>query len=522
MNPAPAYFQPAPAEPQRLTVDLCVYGCASGAIISAIEAAERGLTVALVAPARHLGGMTSGGLGMTDIGNKSAIGGKAREFYQRVGLHYGAPVEWRFEPSVAARVLDDWLTATTVRVCRAQYLDTVIKEDGLLRAIRTVSGLEVTARMFIDATYEGDLLARAGVSHRIGREANREFGETLNGQHICGGHQFLQPVDPYITPGAPGSGLLPGIEPVNDYQHGGGDHRVQAYNFRLCLTRRADLRLPFPKPAAYDAAWYELLKRHLATGWREVFDKFDPIRNGKTDTNNHGAVSTDFIGQNHAYPAAAYAQRERIFQAHVTWQQGLLWCLANDPAIPAAVREPMRAWGLCRDEFTDTGGWPHTLYVREARRLLGETIMTEHHCTGAVTAARAIGLASYGMDSHHCRRLVVAGRVQNEGDIQASLQRPYPIPYEALLPRRAECRNLLVTCCLSATHIAFGSIRMEPVFMVLGQSAAVAVALALEEKIALHDVNYDTLKAELQRQRQVLDPAQTEPQTGVHAELAAP
>jgi hypothetical protein len=519
MKTGACYFNPTVDEAQVVSADLCVYGGVSGAIISAIEAAERGLDVVLVAPCWHLGGMTSGGLGMTDIGNKSSIGGKAREFYQRVGAHYQAEIEWRFEPSVAEKVFEGWLRETSVRVFRGQYLGQVIKEDGVIKAIRTVSGLQVAARVFIDASYEGDLMAQAGVSYHVGREANQMYGETLNGQHICGEHQFGAFVDPYAVPGAPGSGLLPGIDADASYRQGGGDHRVQAYNFRLCLTQRDDIRIPFPKPAAYDEAWYVVLKRHLATSWNEVFRKFDMVRNRKTDTNNHGAVSTDFIGQNHGYAAAGYEQRELIFQAHVTYQQGLMWCLANDPGVPAEIREQMGAWGLCRDEFVDSGGWPHSLYVREARRMTGEVIMTEHHCTGAVTGEQAIALASYVMDSHNCRRLVVDGRLQNEGDIQSGPCKPYPISYQAILPRKAECRNLLVTFCLSASHIAFGSIRMEPVFMVLGQSAAVAAALALDEGIALQDVNYDALRAGLLDRRQVLDPAQTGKQDGVHAEL---
>ena len=518
MSIGPYYFKPAVFESQTVSADLCVYGGVSGAIISAIEGAERGLRVVLVAPGWHLGGMTSGGLGMTDIGNKSAIGGKAREFYRRVGAHYQAEIEWRFEPSVAEQVFEDWLRESKVQVFRGQYLDQVIKEDGAIKSLLTVSGLRVNARVFIDATYEGDLMARAGVSYHVGREANSVYGETLNGQHIRDLHQFGAFVDPYVVPGTPGSGLLPGIDADDRYQQGAGDHRVQAYNFRMCLTQRDDIRIPFPKPAAYDEAWYVMLKRYLATGWNEVFRKFDLVRNKKTDTNNHGAFSTDFIGQNYAYANADHEQREKIFQAHVTYQQGLMWCLANDPGVPAAVREPMSTWGLCRDEFPTFGGWSYALYVREARRMIGEIVMTEHHCTKAIEAENSVGLAAYGMDSHNCRRLVVNGRVMNEGDVQVRVHHPYPIPYQAILPKQTECNNLLVTFCVSASHIAFGSIRMEPVFMVLSQSAAIAADLALRDRASVQEVNYEVLRKELLAQGQILDANKTQ-QGSAHAEL---
>ncbi len=286
----------------------------SGGVIAAIEASRRGHRVVLIEPSRHLGGVTAGGLGMTDIGNKRAIGGLSREFYRRLGGHYGVKEEWLFEPHAAEKVFEEWLKETSVQVFRRQFIDMVRKDGSRIVALQTVSGLVVEARVFIDCSYEGDLMARASVSYAVGRESNAQYGETYNGQQIRDLHQFHAPVDPYVVPRTPASGLLPGIDADHDYQTGAGDHRVQAYNFRMCLTRRPDIRIPFPKPAAYDDAWYTLLRRYLATGWNEAFEKFDPIRNGKTDTNNHGAVSTDFIGMNHAYPEADYATRERIYQ----------------------------------------------------------------------------------------------------------------------------------------------------------------------------------------------------------------
>lgn len=505
MATRPRYADPAPFLDETIIADLCVYGGVSGGVIAAIQGALRGLNVVILEPGRHLGGMTAGGLGMTDVGNKDGIGGLAREFYRRVGRHYGVREEWRFEPHVAEAVFENWLAGSGVRIFRRQLVDSVMMEGPRIAALRTVSGLSVRAKVFIDASYEGDLMARAGVTYTVGREDGSLYNEKINGEQIHTGHQFGCPVDPYAIPGVPASGLLPGIDANGDFRKGRGDRRVQSYNFRMCLTRQPDLRIPFPKPDDYDPAWYILLKRFLATGWNEAFEKFDPIRGDKTDTNNHGAVSTDFIGMNHAYPEADYAAREKIFQAHVTWQQGLMWTLANDPEIPAAIREPMSEWGLCRDEFQDCGGWPHALYIRESRRMVSDYVMTEHNCRGDIFAEDSAGIAAYGMDSHNCRRIVVDGAVKNEGDIQEGGFLPYPVSYRSIIPRKGECSNLLVPFCLSATHISFGSIRMEPVLMVLGQTAAIAAALAIEEKASVQELPYSALRGELLAAGQILE-----------------
>jgi hypothetical protein len=358
--------------------------------------------------------------------------------------------------------------------------------------------------MFIDASYEGDLLAKAAVRYDVGREANSVYGETLNGQQMRNGHQFDGAVDPYIVAGTPGSGLLPGIETA-PYEEGAGDKRVQAYNFRMCLTKRADIRVPFPKPANYREELYFLLKRYLALGKNEwYFYKFDAIRNGKTDTNNCTAVSTDYIGMNFGWPEGNYEDRERIFQDHVNYQQGLMWCLANDPGVVPEIHEPMSEWGLPRDEFVTTGGWPHALYIREGRRMISDYVMTEHNCKGTTVAEDSVALGAYAMDSHNCRRLVQNGAVRNEGDVQVEVQ-PYPISYRSIVPARGQCPNLFVTFAVSASHIGFGSIRMEPVYMELGQVAAIAGAMALEEKLAVQEVNDPALRTELLAAGQVLE-----------------
>lgn len=465
--------------------------------MAAIEGVERGLRVALLHPGKHIGGVTTGGLGMTDIGNKYAIGGKSLEFYQRVGQACGMDIAWRFEPHVAMSVFHEWLAQVELDTITGAYIEAAQVVDGRLVALTTVSGLTVKASVFIDTSYEGDLMARAGVSYTVGREDNSRYDETLNGAQIREHHQFLAPVDPYVVPGVPSSGLLPGIEEAADYVQGEGDHRVQAYNFRMCLTQRKDIRLAFPKPRDYRSEQYILLKRWLDTGWNEAFEKFDLLINGKTDTNNHGAVSTDYIGANHHYTEASYAEREDIFQAHVSYQQGLMWCLANDKDIPAAIREPMRTWGLCADEFGSTGGWPHALYVRESRRMVSDLVMTEHHCMKNAFVDDSIGLAAYNMDSHNCRRLVRQGRVVNEGDVQVCVPGPYEVSYRSIVPKAGECSNLLVPFCLSASHIAFGSIRMEPVFMGLSQAATIAAVIALDDGCQVQEVSYESLELEL-------------------------
>jgi len=506
----PRYFDPAPFQRRTIAGDICIYGGTSGGVISAIEAAERGRRVILVESGAHLGGMTSGGLGMTDVGSQSlihAIGGKAREFYRRVGRHYGVAEEWYFEPHVAEHVFESWLAESGVLLYRREFLHAVEMEatsaGRRIRSISTLSGLAVRADIFIDCSYEGDLLAKAGVSHTVGRESSSLYRESYNGMKIKD-NRFECPVDPWRVAGDPASGLLPGIEGGGDYLEGLGDHRIQAYNFRLCLTNRPGLRIPFTKPVGYDPSEHELLRRYLKAGWRDIFRKFDPIRNGKTDTNNHGAVSTDFIGRNHAYPGENYEGRERIYQAHVTYQRGHFWCLANDPDVPSAIRDAMSEWGLAGDEFVRTGHWPHALYVRESRRMISDCVMTQHHCTGQQVVSDAVGLAAHGMDSHTCRRVVRNGMVTNEGDVQVHGLLPYGISYGALVPKQAECTNLLVPFCLSASHIAFGSIRMEPVLMVLGQSCAIAAEIALSEKRPVQAIPYDALRHELLNAGQIL------------------
>jgi ribulose 1,5-bisphosphate synthetase/thiazole synthase len=494
---------------QAQPYDLVVYGGTSAGVTAAVQAARMGKSVVLVEPGKHLGGLTTGGLGATDTGNKGAIGGLAREFYRRLGKHYGAGESWTFEPHVAEAAIEAMLAEHKVPVLRGERLDLargVEKQGRRIVAITMESGKLLAGRMFLDCTYEGDLMAKAGVSYTVGRESNATYRETLNGVQLGSKkHQFLTKVDPYVRPGDPASGLLPGIHGDSPGEHGQGDRRVQAYNFRMCLTKDPANRLPFPKPDPYDPLRYELLLRYIHSGVFDALDSSKPMPGGKTDTNNNGAFSTDNIGMNYDYPEGDYATRERIVKEHIAYQQGMMWFLANDPRVPKKVRDEVGQWGLCKDEFVDNGGWSHQMYVREARRMVSELVMTEHHCQGREKAGDSVGLASYGMDSHNTQRYVKDGYAQNEGDVQVHGFPPYAIGYRSIVPKAAECENLLVPVCMSASHIAYGSIRMEPVFMILGQSAATAACQALDQQVSVQRVDVAKLQARLRADGQVLD-----------------
>ncbi len=513
--------------------DLVVYGGTSAGVASVVQAARMGKTAVLIEPGKHLGGLTSGGLGWTDSGNKAVIGGIAREFYQRIKKHYDRPeawihekrenyksyrptedAMWTFEPKVAEAIFREMLREAKVEVVLGERLDRTpgkgVHLDGKrITSITMESGKTFAGTMFIDATYEGDLMAAAGVSYTVGRESNAKYSETLNGVAVRWNkhnHLFYRKVDPYIRPGDPTSGLLPIIEPGPIPADGEGDHRVQAYCYRLCMSRVPANRVPFPKPADYDEKLYELLLRNFEAGDLRFPMKPDMMPNGKTDTNNNCAVSTDFIGANYKYPEASYAERDKILAAHESYQKGLMWTLANHPRVPQKIRDQMAVWGLAKDEFLDHGNWPHQIYVREARRMVGDHVQTEKDCRRLRDTPMSVGMGSYNMDSHNCLRFVTKeGFVQNEGDVQESPGGPYRISYQAIVPKKGECPNLLVPVCLSSSHIAYGSIRMEPVFMVLGQSAATAASLAIDAKLDVQAVDYAKLRERLLADRQVLE-----------------
>jgi len=512
------------------TADLIVYGGTSAGVIAAVEAVRLGKTVIVIEPSQHLGGLSSGGLGWTDSGNKSVIGGISLEFYERVKKEYDKPATWRwekaegykryrpdesaiwvFEPHIAEKVFEDFIRENKIPVFRGERLDLkdgVTKQGDRLVEIRMESGLRFRGKQFLDTTYEGDLMAKAGIPYTVGREASAKYGEGLNGVQKARTvkHQFESPVSPYMNPNDPSSGLLPGVHGDDPGEEGAGDHRVQAYCFRMCLSNHPQNRVPFPKPDNYDPLRYELLARYLATGWKGVFNKFDVIPNRKTDTNNHGAFSTDNIGMNYDYPDGDYETRDQIIQEHTDYQQGLMWFLANDPRVPDNIRNKMNKWGLAKDEFLDNNHWPHQIYVREARRMVSDFVMTQPHLQLVKETPESVGMGSYNMDSHNVQRYVTPdGFARNEGDIQVSPGGPYPVSYRAICPPKSDCTNLLVPVCLSSSHIAYGSIRMEPVFMILGHSAAAAACQAIDREIAVQDVSYELLSEQLKKEGQVLE-----------------
>lgn len=538
LAPAPVLALPLPPQPARTqTADVIIYGGTSAGVTAAVQTARMGHSVVLIEPTRHIGGLTSGGLGFTDSGDKRVIGGLSREFYQRVRRHYDntsawnqeRPADyaryrasedamWTFEPRVAEQILRSMLNEAKVPVIEGERLDRkpggVRMKSGRILEIHMESGLTITGKQFLDATYEGDLMAAAGVAFTVGREANSVHSETLNGNQVRANthnHRFLKNVSPFRIPGDRSSGLLPGVEDAPAGTDGTGDHRVQAYCFRMCMSNSPQNRRPFPKPDGYREDDYELLFRNFEAGDLRFPMKPDMMPNRKTDTNNNCAVSTDYIGANYRYPEADYAERDAIILEHRRYQQGLMWTLANHPRVPQSIRDEMSQWGLPLDEFIDNGNWPHQLYIREARRMVSDYVVTEADCRRERIATDSVGLGSYNMDSHNVRRFVTTdGHVQNEGDVQASPGGAYLISWRSLIPRRGQVTNLTVPVCLSSSHIAYGSIRMEPVFMILGQSAATAAVLALRSNVALQDLPYDTLRTQLLADRQVLDlPPQT-------------
>lgn len=517
--------------------DVIIYGGTSAGVTAAVQAAKMGKKVIIISPDKHLGGLSSSGLGYTDSGKKEAIGGIAREFYHGIYNYYQDSASWKwqkkseygdrglgkpavdgdkrtlwiFEPHAAENVFEDLIKQNNIKVYRDEWLDRkkgVIKKEGRIVSIKTLSGKKFKAKMFIDATYEGDLMAAAGVSYTVGREPGNKYNEQWNGVQTGidhHDHQFRVNIDPYKIPGDKKSGLLPRISSDSPGKKLEGDKKVQAYNFRLCLTNADANRIPFSKPEGYDAAQYEVLGRLFAAGWNDAFQKFDKIPNYKTDVNNHGPFSSDNIGMNYDYPDASYKRRKEIIKEHQLYQKGLYYFMSTDMRVPEKVKSSINKWGYAKDEFADNGNWPYQMYIREARRMTGVFVMTENEILGKSSVPHSIGMGSYGMDSHNVQRYVTdEGFVQNEGDVGVNPKNPYQIDYGSIIPKKNECTNLLVPVCVSSSHIAFGSIRMEPVFMILGQSAATAAALCIDKNISVQDLDYSELKAQLIKDGQVL------------------
>ena len=515
---------------ETTSVDICVYGGTSGAVAAAVQAKRMNKSVVVVSPDRFLGGMTSGGLGYTDIGDERILGGLSLDFFNRVYDHYQKDESWNhqvkdtfenkaqgapaindqrktmslFEPKVASAIFDDWARKYDIPVIFSK-LDRskkgILKNGVSIVSIRTLDGHEVKAKMFIDATYEGDLLALAGVSYTTGREASSKYGESINGiQPDHRGNQLPRGIDPYVIAKDSSSGLLPGVNPGLGGAKGDGDKRLQAYCYRMCLTNHEPNRIVITKPDGYDEKSYEIVLRSIEAGQKNRFFKFSTLPNHKTDSNNDSGASTDFIGMNYDYPEADYAMRDKIVHDHKQWQLGLIWTLQHHPRVPETIRKHHLNWGLPKDEFVDNEHWAHALYVREARRMVSDYVATQSIISNEKKVERSVGMGAYTMDSHHVQRYVTeTGDVQNEGDVQVSIKQtgPYAIDYGTIIPKKDECDNLFVTFCVSASHIAFGSIRMEPVFMVLSQSAATAAAIAIEREMPIQDVPYEKLKERL-------------------------
>jgi hypothetical protein len=507
-----ALFGAAEGAAQPAQYDVVVYGATAGGTIAAIAAANEGQRVVLLEPGNHVGGMVTGGLSKTDHGNKAVVGGMSLEFYERLGRHYGEHVSWYPEPHVAEKVFRDWLEEAGVPVLFQHRVDKVEKEGSRITRIRMENGAVFEGRVFIDASYEGDLLPRAGIAYTWGREGQDVYGESLAGRiALSPEHQFLVPVSPYDDQG----NLLPLIGGEDPSAPGSGDRKVQAYNFRVICTRKKDNQVPFPRPEGYDPQRYELLRRYLAAKpdvqLKEIWLIGD-IQGEKADINNKGPVSTDHIGASWEYPEADYAKRAAIWEDHKRYVQGFFYFLANDPSVPEKLQAEVKEWGLAKDEFLDNDHWPHQLYIREARRMIGEYVMNQRDLQIEREKPDSIGMGSYNSDSHHVQRIVVADGepwpgqgpfVLNEGDMQVPV-RPYEISFRAILPKRAECENLIVPVCFSASHVAYSSMRMEPQYMIMGHAAGLAAAMAIRGDSAVQAIDVPKLRERLREQKQVL------------------
>lgn len=492
------YYKKQEYVPQEVRCDVFIYGATPAGLMAAIELKKRGFSVAIAEITAYAGGMTTSGLGATDLGVEQAIGGLAKTFYDKVAQYYKKPKQFRFEPHVAQQIFSQWIEEYELSIYYKQYLKSVDKNDSKLQTVTMECGRTYRAKIFLDCTYEGDLMAMAGVTYHVGREATEQYKEIYNGvQFGTEHHKFECWVDPYKEQGNRESGLLFGIQECQEYEtNGSADHRIQAYNFRVCLTTELANQIAFFKPPSYDASHYELLLRYIEQGYWDSLKLNTPLPNNKTDLNNFGGFSTDFIGMNHQFPHASFEERQQIYEQHVNYVMGLLYFLSHDDRLPAYVREDTLKFGLAKDEFQETYHFPPQLYIRECRRMISEVVMTENHAMKRKKVDDSIGMASFHMDSHHVRRIVLNGRVVNEGDIQVAVP-PFEISYRAIIPFKQQCENLIVPVCLSASHIAYGSIRMEPVFMILGQSAAVAAAIALQKGLAVQDIDYLELQQQL-------------------------
>ena len=516
-----------------IEADLCLYGGTSAGVIAAVQAAAMGKRVVLVEAGQHLGGMSVEGLGGTDIDNQPfrnspAVGGLALEFYRRVNAHYGRAERfeamlaaggketslWRFEPHVAEAIWEAWVKEAGITVLRGHRLKEaagVTKDGARITALHFENGAEVRAKMFIDATYEGDLLAFAGVSFAVRREGNATYGETNNGIRTDTTHkQHEKPIDPYQILGDPTSGVIFGVQDEPIGEHGAADESIQGYCFRLCLTKNPANRIAITKPTNYDGTRYEMQRRYLAAGG-VISPPHAAVPNGKSDPGTWHSLASNFTGWNHRYPIDSYAEREAMLRTSRDYIHGLYWFMAHDEAVPVPQREAWAAWGLCRDEFTDNDGWPRAFYVRNGRRMVGDFVLTEAQLrkVNPESVDDSVGLIWWPPDFHSARCLVKDGRVWNEGAVFNVSKEPdwipCGIPYRCLVPKAAECTNLLSPTCPSSSYVAYGAYRIEFTFMVAAQSAATAAVMAMASDVPVQGVDYGELRKKLLEGGQVLE-----------------
>jgi hypothetical protein len=511
---APIYAAPQPRPAQA---DLIVYGGTASGVMTAYSAALEGLHVVLLEPGSHLGGMVTGGLSATDTAHFQIIGGYARDFYTEAAAHYGVHdllkrSDWLSEPHVDEAIFTAWLKRAGVEVHfheRLRESQGVKKTGTHVVSVTTEDGKTWRAKVFADCTYEGDLMAQSKISYTVGRESTKVYGEDLAGVRVdTPKHQFQWKVSAYDEQ----HHLLPYVDPGPMGANGEGDKKVQSYNFRLILTKDSANRLPWTKPEGYDASRFALLARYLKSfeehmhrlpGMQDVMNPV-AIPAGKADFNNNGPFSTDYIGKSWTYPDANYKERQRIWKEHLLYTESFLWFLSQDSQVPSSLREEVNTWGRAKDEFADTDHWPNQLYIREGRRLVGEYVMKQSDLQTDRTKTDSIGMGSYNSDSHNIQRVAMAdGSVRNEGDVQVPVQ-PYEISFRAILPKPAEADNLLVPVCLSASHVAYSSVRMEPQYMIIGQAAGVAAALAISADESVQKIDVPTLQRRLRTHGAIL------------------
>jgi hypothetical protein len=504
-----------------LTTDICILGGSEAGFTAAIQASRLGKKVVLIEPTGHPGGMVVEGLGKDmRFGNARVIGGIAREFYEKVEAHYGLKAEFenpkwysKYEPSIAEAVIEQMLeeekNITIIRNTRIKEQNGVEKKGNRIEKVILENGSEIKAKVFVDASIEGHLLHFAGITTETIREGNEKYGEKLNGvQEVNTFKQFTVDVDPYIIEGDSTSGLIPTIQAGELGNHGDPSHYIQGFCFRMCLTKDEQNKLPINKPEDYVSERYEIYRRHLKEGG-QLFRPEANRHNGKTDIGSWHDLSANLYGENWEYPQGDYEKQDSIIQYHRSFTLGLLWFLQNDESVDSLTRANWEGWGLPKDEFTDNGNWPRRLYIRSGRRMVSEYVITEHNVDIKVkdTVSDPIAIAWWPPDVHHARRIVKDGKAYNEGFTHVENDgtwKPFKISFQATVPKKDECSNVLTPTCLSSSYVGYGSIRIVPTFMIMGQSVGAAATIAVNENLDVQDIPFPELEKVLLSQNQLL------------------